>query len=171
MPWRLWFWVNVNCQGLDNLVRGFIVWCLIVYSLSLFQLVLLLQDLSNTFFPLQFHVSVNGLCVLSSCRAAVRAIPSLPSPASPTRPPSSPLPPLNPWRPCQKPTFPSGSTGWIDFARACRCPALPARISYDLQVKIWSTCGLSVTICWLDSRQFPNCLFIEAVWISQVYWI
>lgn len=81
------------------------------------------------------------LCFLFSYRAAVHAIPSLPSLVLPTRLPSSPSPPLNPWRPCRKPTSPLGLTGWTDFARACRCPALPARISCDLQVKIRSTSG------------------------------
>lgn len=98
--------------------------------------------LSNSFSPPWFHLSVNDCvspCVLSSCRAAVHGIPSLRSLGLPTRPPSSPLPLLNPWRPCQKPTSPSGSTEWTGFARACRCPALPARISSDHQVKIWSS--------------------------------
>lgn len=85
------------------------------------------------------------ICPFSLCRAAVHATPSLPSLVSPTRLPSSLLPPLNPWRLCQKPTSPLGLTGWTDFARVCRCPAQPARISYDLQVKI--------TAYQLDSRQ------------------
>lgn len=100
--------------------------------------------MSNPLFLPQTHLSPRScvsLCILSSCRAAVHGIPSLPSLDSQTRLPSFPLPPLNPWRPCQKPTSLSGSTGWTDFARVCLCLALPARISYGLQVKIWSNTG------------------------------
>ncbi len=124
---------------------------------------------SNPFSPPWFHLSVIDcvpLCVLSSCRAAVHGIPSLPSLGLPTRPPSSPLPPLNPWRPCQKPTSPSGSTGWTDFARACHCPALPARISYDLQVKIWSPAG---RLCHnMLVGQICGCLCTSCSWWCEL---
>lgn len=116
---------------------------------------------------LPFTKTCVSIFLLCPFRVVVLGIPSLHSLDSPTRQPSSLLHQLNPWKQCQKLIFPSVSIGWTDFARVYLCPALPARISSDLQVNktAWST-AMDVTDCRFRVK-LKNCWLVLKAQMSR----